>query len=321
MPGGMDTGNPDETEIFRRDLLAGLKKEPKSIPCKYLWDIEGSRLFERICELDEYYPTRTELSILERHVDDMARRLGPRSLLIEYGTGVGVKTQLLLDALDDPVGYIPIDIACNQMDGVVSALEERHPDLEVKPVCADYTGPYRLPPIRRTPERRVVFFPGSTIGNFVPDEAGAFLGHIAGVVGEGGALLIGVDLEKDPSMLERAYDDRAGVTAEFNLNLLARANRELGADFDLQKFRHRAVWNEREGRVEMHLVILEDHPVRIGTATIRFREGETIHTENAYKYTLDRFDRLARSAGFRVQEVWTDDDGLFSVQYLTVVAE
>jgi dimethylhistidine N-methyltransferase len=301
---------------FREEVLAGLRRPQKQIPCKYLYDEEGARLFEAICELPEYYPTRTELGIMRENVSEMADQLGPDSLIIEYGSGEGIKTRILLEALERPAAYVPIDIACPQLAESARTLRERFPDLEVAPVCADYTGDYRVPETRRQPARRAVYFPGSTIGNFRPDEAAEFLGHIRQVCGQGGGLLVGVDLKKDRELLESAYNDAAGVTAQFNLNLLRRLERELDAQVETGRFEHHAFFDRERGRIELHLVSLFPQTLQIGEESFDFEAGETIHTENSYKYSLAEFADLARRAGFRVDRVWLDDRELFSVQYL-----
>jgi dimethylhistidine N-methyltransferase len=301
------------------EVVAGLSASPKRLPCKLLYDERGSQLFDEICWLEEYYPTRTEVSILREHGPDMARLLGPRRLIVEYGSGSGLKTRMLLDALEDPAGYVPIDISREALLDSCEHLRVRYPDLAIVPVCADYTSEFRLPPEEMPRGRKAVFFPGSTIGNFERDEALAFLRRIARVVGPGGALLIGVDVKKDPAVLQRAYDDARGVTAAFNLNLLTRMNRELEADFDLSTFAHRAVYDERRGRIEMHLVSRRPQTVHVNGDSFSFDEGETIWTENSYKYALDEFRDLANEAGFDVTRVWQDEKRLFSVQLLNAV--
>ncbi len=306
------------TGSFRDEVLAGLSAEPKTLPCKYFYDARGATLFERICELSEYYPTRVELGIMEGHVREMAALLGPRCLVIEYGSGAGKKIRMLLRHLQDPAGYVPIDISKEQLLTEARALGASFPDLEILPVAADYTGDYAIPIPSRPPARRVVYFPGSTIGNFDPPSARAFLRHVAEQCGPGGALLIGVDLRKDPEILHRAYNDAAGVTAEFNKNLLARINREIGADFPLDRFRHHAFYDPAEGRIEMHLVSLDDRAVRVGGETIAFERGETIWTESSYKYSIRGFAALAASAGFSAARVWTDAGAMFSVHYLAL---
>ncbi len=305
-----------ERERLRDDVVAGLRRSPKTLPCKYFYDERGSRLFERICELDEYYPTRTELSILERSVVEMAECLGTRCMVIEPGSGSGTKTRLLLEALDRPVAYVPVDISRAPLLRSAESIDGAHPELQVLPVCADFTRPFALPTPRRAPARRVVYFPGSTIGNFDPPDVVRFLARMRELCAPGGALLIGVDLRKDGKVLEAAYDDAQGVTAEFNLNLLLRINRELGADFDLARYRHRAVWDPERGRVEMHLVSTAAQTAKVNGEAFDFAPGEAIHSESSYKYDLDDFAGLARQAGLAVRRVWLDEGRWFSVQYL-----
>lgn len=307
-----------EREVFRQDVIQGLRAPIKSIPCKYFYDERGSRLFDDICGLDEYYLTRTELAIMRRFGDEMAGRIGSRSLLIEYGSGSSIKTRILLDHLREPAAYVPIDISREHLARSVADLAAAYPGLEVLPVCADYTQDFTLPTGSRPASHKTVYFPGSTIGNFSQDEARGFLTRIAGACGEGGGLLIGVDLKKDPEIIERAYNDRKGVTAAFNLNLLERINRELGADFALDHFRHQAIYNAEAGRIEMYLVCVLPQVVHLGDQEFPFQEGDRILTECSYKYGLDDFAQLAASAGLKVEHVWTDDQRLFSVQYLTV---
>lgn len=311
-------------ELFDRhpaaeDLLAqaasGLVAREKTLPCKLLYDEAGSRLFEEICELPEYYPTRTEIGILRGAAVEIASLVGPRCALVELGSGSSAKTRILLDHLVEPA-YVPVDIARTQLEEAVEGLVLEYPDVEYLPVCQDYTRELWIPPAARARTRRVAFFPGSTIGNFEPEEAEAFLRRIAAACGPGGALLIGVDLRKDRGVLERAYDDSEGVTAAFNLNLLRRLNRECGTDFDLSAFRHRARYDEVHGRIEMHLVSQRAQVIRLGNDEIEFREGEHITTEHSYKYDLAEFGRLASRAGFRPERVWTDPAERFSVHYL-----
>ncbi len=301
---------------FEDDVLNGHQKVPKQLPCKYFYDERGSKLFDRICELEEYYPTRTEIGIMERYASAMAESIGDGAVVVEYGSGSSQKTRLLLEHLEEPAGYVPVDISREHLLRSAGALSADHPGLPVHPVCADFTQSFDLPTEVRGREPRVAYFPGSTIGNFAPREAGKFLGQIGDLCGSGGALLIGVDLKKDVEVLERAYNDGEGVTAAFNLNLLERINRELGGDFDIDRFAHRAFYNEDAGRVEMHLVSREAQTVSIGEEEIRFTRDESIHTESSYKYSLDDFAELARSASFEVEQVWTDPERLFSVQYL-----
>jgi dimethylhistidine N-methyltransferase len=315
------TTAPDAArERFLADALSGLRQPHKTLPCKYFYDAEGSKLFDQICTLPEYYPTRTELGILRAHASEMARSLGPDALLIEYGSGSSVKTRMLLDRLSRPVAYVPVDISREHLIETALALRLDYPGLPVLPVCADFTAPFALPSAPRQEAKRVIYFPGSTIGNFSEAAALALLAGVARRVGPGGGLLVGADLKKDPRVLERAYDDARGVTAAFNLNLLARMNRELDADFDPRRFRHRAVWVEAASRIEMHLVSEAEQVVHLDGVAIRFARGESICTEHSHKYTLDGFVRLARRAGLAVRRVWTDRRRRFSVQYLEVPA-
>jgi dimethylhistidine N-methyltransferase len=308
----------DARQRFRRDVIAGLQRPQKSIPCKYLYDARGSALFERICSLPEYYPTRTELAILDDHAADIAAAVGPGALVLEYGAGSGRKTERLLAALDDPAAYVPVDISAEMLARTAHRLRERFAGLEVRPLCADYTELQDLPAPGRPARRRVAFFPGSTIGNLDPDAARAFLRQIARQVGAGGALLVGADLRKDPRVLERAYDDRDGVTAAFNRNLLHRLRRELGARLEPDGFRHRAVYDRAAGRVEMHLESTVAQTITLGRHAFGFVAGETIHTENSHKFTVTDFADLARTGGWQPRHVWTDPARLFSVHLLTV---
>ncbi|HEY4133588.1 MAG TPA: L-histidine N(alpha)-methyltransferase [Alphaproteobacteria bacterium] len=299
---------------FGHALLAGLGTSPKSLPCKYFYDEAGSILFDQICELPEYYPTRTELSLLEARAGDFAALIGADAELVEFGAGAGRKVRLLLDALERPRAYLPIDISGDYLQGVADRLDADYPDLRVRPIVADYTKPFALPPVTAD-ARRIGFFPGSTIGNFPRPEAVAFLRMAARLLA-GGGLLIGVDLVKDPNVLHAAYNDAAGVTAAFNKNILKRANDELGADFDLDGFAHHAFYDPRAQRIEMHLVSLARQRVRLLGHDIHFAEGETTHTEDSHKYTVEGFRALAAEAGFAPRAVWTDPDRLFSVHWL-----
>ncbi|MCP3959477.1 MAG: L-histidine N(alpha)-methyltransferase [bacterium] len=308
----------EDEDAAATEVLAGLARVPKQIHSKFFYDQRGSELFDRICELEEYYLTRTELAIMRAHAVEMAALLGPRVTLVEFGSGSSIKTPLLLDALEEPAAYVPIDISGEHLEATAKKLTARYPEIEVLPLWADYTDAVKLPATSGDAGRRAVYFPGSTVGNFTPAEAKDFLRRVATLAGLDGALLIGVDLDKDPDVLHRAYNDAAGVTAEFNLNLLARFNRELGADFDLRAFRHHALYNQGDGRIEMYLISERPQTVRIGETAIRFEAGEKILTEYSYKYSLERFRRIGAEAGFEVRRVWTDDDQLFSVQYLEV---
>ena len=298
--------------------MAGLSRPQKALPPKYFYDARGCALFEAICRLPEYYLTRAETGLMRRKSGDMARRLGPRCAVIEYGSGSGHKTRMLIEALQ-PVAYVPIDIAREQLKATATGLARDFPGLDVIAVCADYSRPVALPKLGRPGvRRRVIYFPGSTIGNFTPAEATQFLGVARDLAGVGGGMLIGVDLKKDAARLNAAYNDARGITAEFNLNLLARINRELGADFDVAAFRHRAYYDEARGRIEMHLESMKAQAVTIRGRVVRFRAGETIHTENSCKYSVSEFQQLAAGAGWAPVECWMDAEQLFSVHYLAV---
>ena len=304
------------TGSFRDDVLRGLARQPKQLPPKYFYDAVGSALFDAICGLEEYYPTRTETALLERHCDAIVSHLGSECALIEFGSGMSRKSRILIDAAK-PAVYVPIEISCDTLRAAADNLVWTFPWLRVVAICADYSRPVTIPDLAAfAPRRRVIFFPGSTIGNFDPEEAVAFLRNAAAIAGTDGGLLIGVDLKKDKAILDAAYDDPQGVTAAFNLNLLARINHELGADFDVRAFRHRGEYVEHCGRVEMHLVSLRFQSAFIGDAKFVFERGETIHTENSYKYSLNEFQSLAARAGFSPRAVWVDDRELFSIHYL-----
>ncbi|MEM9554457.1 MAG: L-histidine N(alpha)-methyltransferase [Acidobacteriota bacterium] len=311
--GNVFLGQGPELEQQRREVLAGLRAEPKSIHCKYLYDERGSQIFDRICELEEYYPTRTELAIMEEHGAAMAEHLGPRVLLVEFGAGSTVKVRHLLDHLEDPVAFAPVDISHDHLVKAASRLAVEYPTLEVLPVSADYTEDFELP--QHEEGRTVVYFPGSTVGNFSPTERHDLLDRIATIAGPGGGLLIGVDLRKSRAVLEAAYDDAEGVTAEFNYNLLRRFNRELDADFDRDAFDYEALWNPDDGRVEMYLVSRRAQTVTIDEERIELAAGERILTEHSYKFRVEDFAADAALSGFRLVEVWTDPSQLFSVQY------
>jgi dimethylhistidine N-methyltransferase len=300
---------------FARDMARALATRPRSISPKYFYDEEGSRLFDRICELPEYYPTRTELGILARNAAEIASHMGPRAEIVEFGAGSLRKVRLLLDAMERPARYLPIDISGEHLARSAAVLQRDYPGLDVQPVIADYTQRLLLPASLPGAGRRVGFFPGSTIGNFTPAEALHFL-QVAGQVLRGGALLLGADLVKDPAVLHAAYNDAQGVTAAFNLNLLARANRELGTRFALDRFAHSAFYNAPLQRIEMHLVSRSRQQVVWGAEHHEFEEGETLHTENSYKFTVDGLRALALRAGFKPGPVWTDEDHLFSVHWL-----
>lgn len=297
------------------DIHAGLARTPKTLSPKFFYDDRGSRLFDRITELPEYYLTRTEISIMRAHVAEIAALAGPDASLIEFGSGSSLKTRILLEHLDRLAAYVPVDISRDHLVAAAEGLAREFPDIEVLPVAADFTQPFALPQPKTMPKRNLVYFPGSTIGNFLPDAAHALLEVMYQEAGEDGALLIGVDLEKDRDTLERAYNDSAGVTAQFNLNMLRRLNNEFDANFVVDRFRHRAVYNEFCGRIEMHLVSQEDQIATVAGVPFTFAKGETIRTECSHKYTIEGFGAMAARAGFTVRHVWIDADGLFSVQY------
>ncbi len=309
-----------EAADFLADVIAGLSAKPRSLPCKYFYDERGAALFQKICELPEYYITRTEIDILDRNRADIASGLGPNIELIGLGTGAGTKTRILIEALESPAVYIPVDISEKQLRESNALFRKIFPDLEILPVCADYLQPVVLPSPRRKALRNVVYFPGSTIGNFEPNEAVEFLRRIAAVCGENGGLLIGVDLKKDVNVIATAYNDSAGVTAQFNLNLLERISRELGADFDVDQWQHRAIYNSSAGRIEMHLISEIDQFVHVDERKFHFRRGEKIITEFSYKYAPEEFAALAGHAGFKFIRMWTDEARLFGVFYF-VTAE
>jgi dimethylhistidine N-methyltransferase len=298
---------------FTDDLLAGLSAQPRCVSPKWFYDLKGSELFEQICELPGYYPTRTELALLQRHGVDMARQIGPQAEIIELGAGAVRKVRLLLGALQDPAGYVPVDISGAFLLSASSALRSALPGLMVRPLVADFTQAIELP-ARLGPGPRVGFYPGSSIGNFDPPQAARLLRRLATWLD--GGLLIGVDRVKDPQVLHAAYNDPGGVTAEFNLNLWARANREAAADFQLDQWLHSAFYNAPLQRIEMHLVSRRPQRVTIAGQAFDFAEGDSVHTENSYKYTVEGFERLARSAGWQPAGVWTDAGQNFSVFWL-----
>ena len=292
-------------ENFRDEVLDGLSKSPRQLPYKFFYDQRGAQLFQEICDLPEYYITRTEIEILRLHGADMAKALGPQVELIGLGTGAGTKTRILLEELHNPAVYVPIDISKEQLERSSARFREMFPTLQVLPVCVDYLEPFELPLPRRLSSRSVIYFPGSTIGNFEPEIASEFLARLVDVAGDGGGLLIGVDLQKDRDVLERAYNDAAGVTAQFNKNLLVRINRELEADFDLNRWQHHAIYSPSEGRIEIYLISDNEQTVHIGAREFQFRAGEEILTEYSYKHTIAGFIDLARQAGFHFEQVWT----------------
>jgi L-histidine N-alpha-methyltransferase len=297
------------------EIVEGLSSRQKSLSPKFFYDERGSKLFDEICELPEYYPTRTELGIMHSHIDAIAALVGPQASLIEFGSGSSLKTHLLLRHLDRLAAYVPVDVSQEHLLAAADSIAAEYPDIEVWPVLADFMQPFDLPSPSVMPLRNIVYFPGSTIGNFSPDEAHSLMKVMHLEAGEDGALLIGVDLQKDKKLIERAYNDSAGVTAEFNRNMLIRINREFGANFNVELFEHRAIYNEDQGRIEMYLVSACEQIVRVGGRSFLFRKGEQLLTEYSHKYTTEQFREMANRAGFVVHTVWKDPRELFSVQY------
>ncbi len=290
------------------DVVAGLRASPKRLPCRLLYDARGAELFERICEVPEYYPTRTELALLQAHLPAVAAAVGPDARVIEPGSGAGVKTRMLLSALDRPASYVPIDVAAEQLFDNAVALRRELPGLEVTPVRGDYTGELAIPASTRPSQRTLIFFPGSTIGNFEPDEAVGFLAHFAALAGPGGMLLLGADSNQNPATLVPAYDDAQGVTADFDLNMLAHLNHSHRANFELSAFRHRAVWNPARSRVEMHLVSKRAQVVEVAGQPIAFERGEVIVSEHCYKHARPALEALLLRAGWSVKTMFSDDE-------------
>lgn len=305
------------SDNFREDVLEGLRQSPKRLPSKYFYDERGSQLFDDICELPEYYPTRTEMALLRMISADVAALVGEGATVIEFGSGSSTKIRILLDALESPAAYVPVDISREHLLLSAKGLADKYGDLRVVPVCADYTKPFDVPDIEGE-KVRAGFFPGSTIGNFTRSEAVSFLHAAASDLGHNNGLLIGVDLRKDEDILRAAYNDAAGVTAAFNLNLLHRINRELEGDFDVGSFSHDARWVPEYGRIEMHLVSTRTQDVIVSGERFHFETGESIHTEDSHKYDVEGFKALAAEAGWNSIECWTDPDGLFSIHLLRV---
>lgn len=307
------TGPAATESQFARDLRDGLSRTPREIPCKYFYDRDGSALFEKICALPEYYQTRTEIALLTRHAAEIAKLAGPRAEIVEFGAGALRKIRVLLDALEEPRAYTPIDISGAYLREMTAQLAIGYPTVAMRPTVADFTLPLALP--AAIGARRIGFFPGSTIGNFRPAVAQALLRRMGEQL-QGGGLLVGVDLVKDPARLHAAYNDAAGITARFNKNLLARANRELGTRFDPSAFAHYAPYNPTAARIEMYLVSLRPQSVRLGGKSFRFAAGEAVHTEDSHKYSLESFRNLAIRAGFIPRAVWVDEEKLFSLHWL-----
>lgn len=309
--------HPDDDQVFD-EILEGLRQKQKTLPSKYFYDARGCELFEAICELPEYYLTRTELAIMQSHAAEMAMMIGHEVRLVEMGSGASIKTRLLLDCLRDIAAYLPVDISSSYLQHASAVLARDYPALEVLPIRADFTQPFDLPEPSGPVQRTVFYMPGSTLGNFEPAMARSLLAGIADMAGTGGGLLIGLDLKKAPDVLEAAYNDSAGITATFNLNLLHRLNLELDANFDLDAFEHAAHFNAGEGRIEMHLRSTVDQSVLLGGEQIDFSKGETIHTENSYKYDLQEFEAWAIAADFQIGHCWSDSQQRFAVLYLQI---
>ena len=301
---------------FLNDVIEGLSQNPKTLKPKYFYDNRGAQLFTEICTTPEYYPTRTEIKILNQNAEDIASQIGDNTALIEYGSGALEKIKILLNFLNEPVGLIPVDISEDQLFASAKNLENLYPDLEILPVAADFTKPIPIPEFSHPPKRYVAFFPGSTIGNFEPDLAIQFLEGVTKTIGLDGLLLIGFDLKKDIETLLAAYDDQRGITSSFNKNLLSRINDELGGNFNLDTFEHVARYNENKGRIEMHLKSTTAQTVSINKELFEFLEGETIHTENCYKFTKESFTAMSSKAGLYPVKTWTDDQNLFAVMLL-----
>lgn len=306
------------SDAFHRDVVAGLRKRPKQLRSKYFYDERGSELFDQICQLDEYYLTRTEFAIMKRDAAEMAAQIGPGVRLVEFGSGSSIKTRILLDHLPDPIAYVPVDISREHLHKTANRLSQADPHIEMLPVCADFTKPFDLPNSQRESTHTAVYFPGSTIGNLQPDDARVLLSRIAALCGDGGGLLIGFDLQKDVEVLEAAYNDSKTVTAEFNLNMLRRINRELDADFDVDQFEHVAFYNDERGRIEMHLRSRRRQTVEVLGDAIDFAKDETICTEYSHKYTIEGFAAMAAEAGLTLRRHWTDSRRYFAVAHFAV---
>lgn len=309
-----EQGPPDN--VLLQVVQRGLRTQPKRLPSWLFYDEKGSALFEQICEQPEYYLTRAEIALLAAHAKEIAAVLGPDVRLVEYGSGHAIKTRLLLEHLATPVAWVPIELSSEPLHVGMAKMAELFPHLPIQPLAVDFTRPLRLPVPPRAPRRTVLYFPGSTIGNFDDRDAAQLLRKMRGEMGDNGGILVGADLKKDRATVEAAYNDRAGVTAAFTLNLLVRLNRELGCNFELGAFRHRARYNAMAGRIETHIVSTRDQCVRVGRQEIPFHEDEAMLVEYSCKYSLEDFAELAATAGLAVQQVWQDPDGMFSLQYL-----
>ncbi|NBC27299.1 MAG: L-histidine N(alpha)-methyltransferase [Bacteroidetes bacterium] len=308
-----DTGVKEEVSILYQDVIKGLQTDQKYLPSKYFYDDRGSDLFEQICELEEYYPTDCEMEIMRDYINEISDWVGPGVQLIELGSGSSTKTRLLLDHCQNLAMYVPVDISGSFLKEIAKSLNHDYPELDIHPVAADYTTPFDVPDSDNV-EKRVVYYPGSTIGNFTRKRAASFMNAIGENLSPGDGLLIGVDLKKEVGVLEAAYNDSKGVTAEFNKNILTRLNRELDSDFDVEQFQHRAFYNSKKGRIEMHLESLADQSVKINGDLVSFKKGETIHTENSHKYSVEEFEEIAGDY-FERRKTWTDKRDYFSVHY------
>lgn len=313
----LNTHDPNDEQLLE-EVLIGLSKEQKELPCKLFYDKKGSELFDEISKLPEYYLTRTETQIIKSNIENISDHIGHNCLLVELGSGSSIKIRLLLNGLKALSAYVPIDISCNHLTESSDTLSEDFPNIRIIPLCADYTKPFEFPDFDFLWGKIVVFYPGSTIGNFHPHYAQKFLASIARRCGKGSGLLIGVDLKKEKNIIENAYNDSRGVTAEFNLNILYRLNSDLGFNFEIDKWEHSAIYNEHDGRIEMHLISLADQNVSLNGKNILFKKDESIITEYSYKYTLSEFENII-SDYFKVEKVWVDNNNRFSLQYLSAI--
>ncbi|MCP4784622.1 MAG: L-histidine N(alpha)-methyltransferase [Fuerstiella sp.] len=304
---------------FLSDVVAGLRQKRRTLPCRYFYDHRGSQLFDQICQLDEYYPTRTELAIMQLCAPEMGEQIGPGAMLIEFGSGSSTKTRLLLDHLIDPIAYVPVDVSREHLYDTAAGLAEMYPQIDVLPVCADFTRDFDLPAAGRRETHDAVYFPGSTIGNFEPPEVTRLLQQIVSLCGTGGGLLIGIDLQKNVDIVTAAYNDSQAVTAQFNLNILHRMNRELGANFNVENFGHVAIYNQALGRIEMYLESLCHQSVNLGEHDFSFAAGERICTEYSHKYTIDGFAAIAERVGLTLRRQWLDDNKYFAVLHFALL--
>lgn len=311
-----DPSTPVENKIFLKDVVRGLSQLNKRLECKYFYDERGSRLFDQICELDEYYLTRTEQQIMDQYANEMAYQIGPDAMLVEFGSGSSTKTRALLDAARQLAVYVPLDISEEHLLKTAIGLKKSYPELEIRPLVADFTKPFTLPKTKRHVSHAAVYFPGSTIGNFTPEQTHQMFERIADILGPNGGMLIGFDLQKDPAIIHAAYNDARGVTDQFNLNVLYRVNRELNANFDVDQFRHKAVYNQQLGRVEIFVVSCCEQTVRIGDHEFQFQPDEEIFTEYSHKYTIESFSQMVVRAGFDVRKYWTDEKDYFAVMHV-----